>query len=137
MRFQGKVLVVAGTGPGIGRATAELLAAEGASVIVNGRTKHEVETVAAKIRGRGAKAASVVADVGEPEAAERPIGAAEAEFGRIDVLVNNAAVFRSHDFIKDSFDDWMKVLEVNLLGAVRCARAVASRMVQGGQGGRI
>jgi NAD(P)-dependent dehydrogenase (short-subunit alcohol dehydrogenase family) len=137
MRFQNKVAVVTGSGRGIGRATAELLAAEGASVIVNGRTREEIEAVAAGIRARGGSAVPVLADVGAPEAAERLMSAAEREFGGVDILVNNAAVSQSHDFIQGSFGDWMKVLEVNLLGAVRCARAAATRMRQAGKGGRI
>jgi NAD(P)-dependent dehydrogenase (short-subunit alcohol dehydrogenase family) len=137
MRFQGKVAVVTGSGRGIGRATAELLSAEGASVIVNGRTQEEIDAVAAGIQARGGKAVPVLADVGEPAAAERLIAAAEEAFGGVDILVNNAAVFRSHDFIEDSYEAWMKVLEVNLLGAVRCARAAAARMTARGGGGRI
>jgi NAD(P)-dependent dehydrogenase (short-subunit alcohol dehydrogenase family) len=137
MRFQNKVAVVTGSGRGIGRATVELLAAEGASVIVNGRTREEIEAVAAGIRARGGRAVPVPADVGAPEAAERLISAAEREFGGVDILVNNAAVSQSHDFVQSPFADWMKVLEVNLLGAVRCARAAAAWMRQAGKGGRI
>ena len=65
------------------------------------------------------------------------ITSAEKAFGRVDILVNNAAVFKTHDFINDPLLDWMQVLEVNLLGAVRCARAAATRMVEAGKGGRI
>jgi NAD(P)-dependent dehydrogenase (short-subunit alcohol dehydrogenase family) len=137
MRFHGKAAVVTGSGRGIGRAAAELLAAEGAAVVVNGRTSTEVEDVARTIRSRGGKALAFVADLGEPDTAERLIAAAEREFGTVDILVNNAAVSRKHDFIRDSQADWMEVLEINLLGAVRCARAAAARMVKAGRGGRI
>lgn len=137
MRFQGKTAVITGSGRGIGRAAAELLAAEGAAVVVNGRTAAEVEEVAWSIQSRGGKAFAFVADLGEAEAAERLIAAAEHEFGPVDILVNNAAVSRKHDFIRDSQVDWMEVLEINLLGAVRCARAAAARMVKAGRGGHI
>lgn len=137
MRIQGKVAVVTGSGRGIGRAAAELLAAEGAAVVVNGRTRGEVESVARAIQERGGKALAVVADLGQLEAAEQLIAAAESQFGGVDILVNNAAVSRKHDFVESAYADWMKVLEINLLGAVRCARAAAARMVRAGRGGRI
>jgi NAD(P)-dependent dehydrogenase (short-subunit alcohol dehydrogenase family) len=137
MSLEGKVAIVTGSGRGIGRATAALLAAEGAAVVVNGRTRTEVEMVTGHIRARGGRAVAAVADVGESEAAQWLVDSACREFGGLDILVNNAAVFRTHDFVRDSFADWLRVFEVNLLGAVRCARAAASVMVQAGRGGRI
>lgn len=137
MRFQDKVAVITGSGRGIGRAAAEMFAAEGASVVINGRTWGEIQGVAAAIRSRGGHALPVQADVGQAEAAESLLAAAEREFGRVDILVNNAAVFHTHEFVQDSFTDWMRVMEVNLLGSVRCARAAAARMIKAGRGGRI
>lgn len=137
MRFQDKVAVVTGSGRGIGRAAAELLAAEGAAVVVNGRTRVEVEETARAIRANGGRALAVVGDLAQPDAAEELIGAAEREFGAVDILVNNAALSRKHDFVRGSQSEWMQVLEVNLLGAVRCARAAAVRMVKAVRGGRI
>jgi NAD(P)-dependent dehydrogenase (short-subunit alcohol dehydrogenase family) len=137
MRFKDKVAVITGSGRGIGRAAAELFAAEGASVVVNGRTLSEIEGVVRAIVAAGGRAIAVQADIGETEAAERLIAAAEQAFGGVDILVNNAAISKTHDFIGDSLQEWMRVLEVNLLGAVRCARAAAARMVSAGRGGRI
>jgi NAD(P)-dependent dehydrogenase (short-subunit alcohol dehydrogenase family) len=137
MRLQGKVAIVTGSGRGIGRATAELFATEGAAVVLNGRTIDEIEAVASAIRSRGGKAASVIGDVGDPGTAAALVGAAERDLGGVDILVNNAAVFKTHEFMRDSFEDWLKVVEVNLIGAARCARAAAGWMVQAGRPGRI
>jgi NAD(P)-dependent dehydrogenase (short-subunit alcohol dehydrogenase family) len=137
MRFENKVAVVTGSGRGIGRSTAELLSQEGASVVINGRTQTEIQAVVAAIRKQGGKAIAVRSDLGVADAAEELVATAEREFGGVDILVNNAAIFQAHDFVQDAIADWMKVLEVNLLGAVRCARAAAARMIRAGRGGRI
>lgn len=137
MRLHGKVAVVTGSGRGIGRAAAEVFAAEGAAVVVNGRTAKEVEAAAAEIRGRGGRAAAVVADIGKPDAARKLVQAAVREFGGVDILVNNAAVWKPVDFAQDPFEDWMRVFEVNLLGAVHCAREAAAQMIRAKKGGRI
>jgi NAD(P)-dependent dehydrogenase (short-subunit alcohol dehydrogenase family) len=137
MRFEGKVAIITGSGRGIGRATALLCAAEGAAVVVNGRTKTEVESVAQQINAGGGKALAVVADIGIPETAELLVQTAVREFGRLDILVNNAAAFKPLDFAHDTFAEWMHLFGINLLGAVRCSRAAAAHMIKTGCTGRI
>jgi hypothetical protein len=101
--FEGKVAVVSGAGRGLGRAYARLLAARGASVLVNDYNvavngapgdpgENPAETVAAELRARGAQAVSNTDSIGDPDGAERIIGQAISSFGRLDILINNAGV---------------------------------------------
>lgn len=137
MHFTDKVVIVTGSGRGIGRSTAELLAARGAAVVLNGRTAMEVEEVAAGIRAKGGAAAAVVGDIGDLKTADALVNEAQRQFGGVDILVNNAAVFQTHEFIRDPIDDWRRVVEINLMGAVYCARSAAAAMVESGRAGRI
>src|ERR1043166_1051815 len=137
MRLKDKVAIITGSGRGIGRATAELFAKEGAAVIVNGRTATEVHAVADGIRARGAQAEAVVADVAASQTPPDLIAVACQKFGGLDILVNNAAVARASDFVREPFDEWRKVLEINLLAAVRLAREAAAWMVRQARPGRI
>src|SRR5262249_50819812 len=91
--LQGRVAVVTGSARNIGRAIAHALAEAGAAVVVNAKSSaHEAETVVQEIRNRGGQAVSKIADVGQPEQAASLIDAAVQAFGRLDILVNNAAV---------------------------------------------
>lgn len=101
-RFEGRVAIVTGSSRGIGLATAERLAAEGAAVVCNARHRGAVEEVAAGIRERGGTAVAVAADLGDDEAAPRLVAAAVDEFGGIDLLVNNVGVNRLYAPLLDS-----------------------------------
>src|SRR5437867_13408348 len=92
-KLEGKVALVTGSGRNIGRATVLKLAAEGAHVVVNARQNQaEADAVAQEARARGVKALSVVADVGKRDEVERMVARAMSEFGRGDILINNAAI---------------------------------------------
>ncbi len=138
MRLRGKTAIITGSGSGIGRATAELFASEGARVIVNDKNAASAQEVVAGIRARGGEAEAVIGDIAKPETAELLVSATLVKnAGGIDILVNNAALFVSHDFVHDSFEQWQRVVETNLFGAVRCSKAAAARMIQAGRPGRI
>jgi len=130
MRFQDKVAIVTGAGQGIGEGYARALAAEGAHVVVAEINEEQGERVAKDIG-----ALFVKVDVADPASAEAMAAAAVAEFGRIDYLVNNAAIFHSmrRDGLTTVELDYLhRFLKVNLLGALYCTRAVIPHMPEGG-----
>jgi 3-oxoacyl-[acyl-carrier protein] reductase len=129
-KLDGKVALVTGSGRNIGRATVLKLAAEGAHVIVNARSNQaEADAVANEARARGVKAISVIADVGKRDDVERMVGRAMSEFGRVDILISNAAVRPQTPFTELTVDDWEAVRGVVLDGGLYCARAVIGSMV--------
>lgn len=133
--LQGKVAVVTGSARNIGRAIALALAADGARIVVNARSSRaETEELAATIRGNGGEAIAVLADVSVPEQVDSLFAEAVREFGRIDILVNNAAMRRENPIADVSFAEWRNVMSSILDGSFLCAKAAAAKM---GEGGRI
>ncbi|HKN08929.1 MAG TPA: SDR family NAD(P)-dependent oxidoreductase, partial [Pseudomonadota bacterium] len=105
--LSGRVAIVTGAGRNIGRAIALALAEGGAAVAVNARAnRDEAETVASEIARAGGKAIALIADVVDPAAVEKMTAAAAAHFGRIDILVNNAAVRAEQAFDKMTLAEW-------------------------------
>lgn len=127
-RLAGRVAVVSGAAAGIGRATAELFAEEGARVVLADIAGKAVEQVAAGIRGAGAAAVAVAADVATEEGVEAVIGAAEREFGPVDVLANNAGVELKKLVEDTSLDEWNRILRTNLTSAFLMSRRVIRGM---------
>ena len=134
-KLDGKVALVTGSGRNIGRATILKLAAEGANVVVNSRSNQaEADAVAQEARGLGAKALSILADVSNKEQVDSMISRAMSEFGRIDILINNAAIRPHKPFTEVSLQDWETVRGVVLDGAFYCTRAVINTMVANNYG---
>jgi len=128
----GKVALVTGGARNIGRAIARSLAAGGASVMVNAKTsRSEAEKTVDMI---GGKAALQIADVTKPDEVQRLVDATVKKFGRIDFLVNNAAVRYETAFADMSYDEWRSVLSIVLDGAFLCAKAVMPHLVKAGGG---
>lgn len=120
----GQVAVVTGAGRNIGRAIALALAEAGAAVVVNVRSnKAEADGVVGEIERTGGKAIAVLGDVGDDKTAVALADAALKKFGRIDILVNNAALRREKHFSDMSFADWREVMNVILDGTFRCVHA--------------
>ncbi|MEM2425282.1 MAG: 3-oxoacyl-[acyl-carrier-protein] reductase [candidate division WOR-3 bacterium] len=130
-RFSGKVVVVTGSGRGIGRAIALAFAKEGADVVVNAsRNVEEVNEVVEEIKKMGGRAIGVIADVSKWEEAQMLIQKAIEHFGKVDILVNNAGIARPAMCYKMNEEEWDTVINVNLKGAFNCIRAVAPYMIE-------
>lgn len=131
MKLEGKVALITGAGRNIGRAIALKLAGEGADVIVNARSNEaEANAVAAEVRALGRRAIAVLADVSDRDQVRAMVETGLAEFGRIDVLINNAAIRPSKPFVEVTDEDWEHVRGVVLDGAFYCTRAVVPSMIE-------
>jgi 3-oxoacyl-[acyl-carrier protein] reductase len=138
MQIEGKAAVVTGGGTGVGRATALELARRGCSVLVNySRSKNEAEEIAEEISALGVKGVAVEADVADDAACRKMVETAVREFGRLDILINNAgttAFIRHSDMEAVRTEDWMRIFSVNVIGAFQCARAAKDALTASGDG---
>lgn len=131
----GRVALVTGAGRNIGRAMAKALAAGGATVIVNVRSNgREADQVVAEIERDGGKALRAAADVGDEKAVTAMVTDAAKQLGRIDYLVNSAALRQERAFEEMSFKEWRDVLGVTLDGAFHCAKACLPYLKASGAG---
>src|SRR4051794_5098524 len=122
--LSGRVAIVTGAGRNIGRAIALALADGGAAVVVNARSNvQEAQAVAGEIERAGGKALAVTADVADSDAVASMVDDAASRFGRIDILVNNAAVRAEQAFEGMTLADWRAVTAVILDGAFNCVKA--------------
>jgi len=120
----GKVAIVTGAGRNIGRAIALALAEGGASVLVNARSNRaEGKAVAREIEVSGGKALVHIGDVADAASVQAMADAAVKHFGRIDILVNNAALRREKSFAEMSYAEWREIMDVTLDGAFHCVKA--------------
>ena len=132
LKLTDKLALVTGSTAGIGFAIAKSLAAEGARVIVNGRSVERVREAAARIHDENpaAKLEELVADVSQPEAAEE----ASRRFDHLDILVNNAGIFEPKPFEQIPDEDWRRMIETNFMSGVRLCREYFPKMKTAGWG---
>jgi NAD(P)-dependent dehydrogenase (short-subunit alcohol dehydrogenase family) len=133
IRFDGRVAIVTGAGGGLGRCHALALAARGAKVLVNdlgagidgsGSVSGAAQAVVDEIRATGGEALANGASVTDPAAVQAMVAQAVQAWGRVDILVNNAGILRDKSFAKMDVADFRLVLDVHLMGAVHCCKAV-------------
>jgi len=138
-RLEGRVVIVTGGGHGIGKAYAARLAAEGAKVVIAEIDEKAAQAVAKELSDAGHEALGVRTDVSDPVSVEQMAEAAVQRFGRIDVLVNNAAIFATVPMSRSPFDEigideWDRMMSVNVKGTWLASRAVIPQMRKQGYG---
>lgn len=132
-----RVVIVTGAGQGIGREYALAFAEAGAKPVLGEINGDNLRNVAAEIEAKGGKALAIETDVGSPESVDAMVKTTLDTYGRVDVLINNAAVFATipqRKFYDIPYDEWNKVLHVNITGSYLCAKAVTPTMREAGHG---
>ncbi len=131
MRFENKTALITGAAVGIGRAVALQMAKDGASLVLVDYNAETLEKLKNELSDYGDKILACVCDVSDEKAVYDVAKKAEEKFGKIDILVNNAALWRCHSsFVETSTDEWRKYLDVNIMGVVYFTKAVLSGMIE-------
>jgi 3-oxoacyl-[acyl-carrier protein] reductase len=126
----GRVALVTGGGHGIGRGIVEALAQRGATVVVNDLDAERAKAVAAEIGKANGKSLGLAGDVSSVEDVRRLVRSTQEAFGRLDILVNNAAVFCNKPFMEHSIEEWDRLMAVNLRGVFLCCREALTGMIE-------
>lgn len=134
MRINNAVVVVTGASSGIGRATAHVFASHGAALVLAGRRKEALSTLADEVQQAGGYALTVPVDVTDEKAVEELARRAVEQFGRIDIWVNNAAVTMFGTIPQMPLEDVRRLIDVNIMGYLHGVRAAVRQMTQQGQG---
>jgi NAD(P)-dependent dehydrogenase (short-subunit alcohol dehydrogenase family) len=134
MRLDGMVGIVTGGGGGLGTLGACALAEAGADVVVAARTLTKCEATAEKVRARGRRARAIATDVTDEAQVATMVEATLAQFGRIDILFNNAGITSPKTMLDSSLDEWFHVVDVNVKGTFLCSKAVTPAMKARGFG---
>ncbi|TES86210.1 glucose 1-dehydrogenase [Candidatus Aerophobetes bacterium] len=124
MRLKNKVAIVTGAARGIGKAIAQRFLQEGAAVAINDIDLERAEEIVHEAKSKGKKALSVKADVSNEKEVEEMVNRVYSNFARIDILVNNAGIIKRGSTEDHSYEDWDRVIAVNLRGTYNCSKAV-------------
>ncbi|WP_269533105.1 beta-ketoacyl-ACP reductase [Chitinimonas sp. BJYL2] len=134
MRLSGKVTIITGAASGIGRATALRFGKEGARVVVCDLNRAGIDQVVSEIVGQGGEAVGHVVNVTDMAEINAMVAAVKAQWGRVDVLVNNAGIVADAQLTKMTEEQFDRVIDINLKGVFNCAKAVVDIMVAQGTG---
>jgi len=134
VRFKDQVILVTGSTRGIGKATAEAFAAEGAIAIILGRTAEQADTVRNGITEKGLKAESFCGDVTNLQNIRKIVTKILDKYKRIDILINNAGITKDNLLLRMSESDWDEVMNINLRGSFICTKVVAKTMLKAKKG---
>jgi len=134
MKLKDQAALVTGGGSGIGEATAKLLAENGAAVMIADWNEESAKATADAITGAGGRAGYIKCDVSQQEQANAAVEKTVAEFGRIDILINNAGITRDGTMLKMQAEQWDQVIGVNLSGIFYCSQAAGRHMREQGYG---
>ena len=137
MKLADKVAIVTGAASGIGKAIAKGLAAEGAAVVIADTQKEKTEEVCRDIEASGRRALAAVGDVSDGTIVDQLLAKTIAEFGRLDIVVNNAAIIRQAAVVDTSEEMWDMILRNNLKSCFLCSKAAVRQMIKQGEGGRV
>ena len=128
MKLAGKVALVTGAAQGIGKAVALLLARNGADIVVSDINLEKAEETAKEVQILGRKALAIKVDVAKSDDVDKMVQAILAQFGHIDILINNAGIARDKLILRMTEEDWDAVLNINLKGTFNCTKAVVRHM---------
>jgi NAD(P)-dependent dehydrogenase (short-subunit alcohol dehydrogenase family) len=137
MKLAGKTAIVTGAGPNIGQEICHVLAGEGATVACNDVDLARAERAAEGVRKAGAVGLALPGDIVDPAQVQAMVGRVLESFGRVDILVNNAAITIPKGLLDISLDEWRRNIDIILTGTFLMSRAVAEAMVRAGRGGAI
>jgi NADP-dependent 3-hydroxy acid dehydrogenase YdfG len=133
-KLKDKVAIVTGASSGIGEATALALAAEGAKVVIAARRTDRLETLTKRIKESGGEVLSITADVADEAQVRDMVSKTKAEWGRVDILINNAGVMLLGPIFDADTEDWRRMINVNVLGLMYATHAVLPLMKAQGVG---
>jgi len=130
MMLKNKVAIVTGATRGIGRSIAITLAQQGAVLVINGNNKNLLTQLTREIEEAGSKCIVQLGDISNPDIAAKILKKAEENFGRVDILINNAGINMRTSTLEMQVEDWKRVIDVNLNGTLYCCMAVLPLMIQ-------
>lgn len=133
--MKGKIAMITGASVGIGRAVALQMAEKGAKLVLLDINKQTLSNLEEELKAYPTEVMAFVCDVSDEKAVNTAVQSATEKFGRIDILVNNAAIWRvTNLFWENSIETWRKLLDVNVMGVVYCTNAVLPKMMENGYG---